>query len=240
MDPLALLRLDTATTFELDATGRIQRENLPDGSRAPRAFIAGCPAGNLVHVRADVAADVAAQVTALVAAEPPWIDPNSRPGCLDQIAGLLRPPPARIGAGFNHLLPRQAPPSGAFTCSDTAEGGVLLAALREEGMPPHLVAAGFVSVADLWPPWCVVIEHGAIAAIAFAARLAPASAAVGVYTFPDFRGRGLAAAVTARWTTLPDLADRTLFYGTSDTNTSSQKVAARLSLPRIGLGLRIA
>jgi predicted GNAT family acetyltransferase len=106
-------------------------------------------------------------------------------------------------------------------------------------MPPHLVEAGFGSVADFWPPWCVVVAKDVICAIAFAARLGPQSAAVGIYTFPDFRGRGLAATVTARWTTLPELAERSLFYGTSETNIASQSVAARLGLERIGLGLRI-
>jgi len=222
VDPaLAILAPDAATTFRLDGAGRILSENEPDGSAGPRAFIAGCPAGNIVHLRADVTDGVAAQVTALVAAEPPWADPQTRPACLDRVAGLLGASSACIEVGFNYALPKWPPSVGVFICSDTAEGDALLTRLRQDGAPAHLVAAGFVSVADFWPPWCVTVEGGTIAAIAFAARLAAASAAVGVYTFPEFRGRELAASVTARWTALPTLAARTLFYGTSKMNLSS-------------------
>lgn len=240
MDPrLSILKLDVATTFRLDDAGRILCENDPDGSPGPRAFVAGCIAGNVVHLRADVGRGTAAEIAALVAAEPPWIDPQARPGCIDQIARLLDGPPARLEVGFNYVLPRQALPTGRFVCGNTAQGDALLASLCRDAMPAHLLAAGFVSVGDFWPPWCVAMQDGVIAAIAFSARLAPTSAAVGVYTFPGFRGRGLAAAVTARWTTLPGLGTRRLFYGTSKANLSSQRVAARLGLERVGLGLRI-
>ena len=103
----------------------------------------------------------------------------------------------------------------------------------EHGMPIHLIDAGFVSVNDLWEPWCIAIADGKVASIAFAARLADKGAEVGVYTFPSFRGRGYAAAV-AGWASVPELRDRTLFYGTSETNTSSQRVAERLGLPMLG------
>ena len=238
---LGLLALDAATTFRLDDAGRILRENDLDASPGPRAFIAGCAAGNLVHVRVDIAASVAAEIAALVAAEPPWIDPGASPGCVGQVARLLGLPADCGEVGFNYALPpREAAPGVRFVCCDTGEGDRLLAALRRDGVPAHLLAAGFASVEDFWAPWCVAIEDGVIAAIAFAARLAPRSAAVGVYAFPGYRGRGLAASVTARWTGLTALADHALFYGTSAANVSSQRVAARLGLPRIGLGLRLA
>ena len=123
--------------------------------------------------------------------------------------------------------------------SGTGAGEAFLAELRRDGVPRHLVDAGFASVADFWPPWCVLIDDGVIAAMAFAARISAEGAAVGVYTFSQFRGRGLAAAVTARWSSHHTLADRKLFYGPSVTNTSSQQVAARLGLERVGMMLRV-
>jgi predicted GNAT family acetyltransferase len=107
-------------------------------------------------------------------------------------------------------------------------------------MPKALVDAGFLSISDLWPPWCVALDAGEIASVAFAARTAERSTAVGVYTFPGFRGRGLAAAVTAKWSSLPSLAGRALFYSTTADNTASRHVIARLRLPAIGVGLRIS
>ncbi len=77
------------------------------------------------------------------------------------------------------------------------------------------------------------------AAVAFAARLGAQGADVGVYTFPAFRGRGLAVAVTTVWSSLPALSDRALFYSTHRTNASSRRVAERLGLRRVGLSLRV-
>jgi hypothetical protein len=49
----------------------------------------------------------------------------------------------------------------------------------------------------------------------------------------------LAAAVTAGWSRLDSLAGRDLFYSTSTANRSSQRVAERLGLPRLGARLAI-
>ena len=75
----------------------------------------------------------------------------------------------------------------------------MAAQFAECGMPQAMIDAGFKSVADLWAPWCVVLEGDEIAAIAFTARLIDAGAEIDVYTFPKFRARGYAAAVTAAW-----------------------------------------
>ena len=81
-------------------------------------------------------------------------------------------------------------------------------------MPRHVVDAGFANVRDFWTPWCVALDGGVIAAVAFAARLGARGAEVGVHTFPDWRSRGPAAAVMAKWTYHPELASRELFIFT--------------------------
>ena len=106
-------------------------------------------------------------------------------------------------------------------------------------MPGYMVVAGFKSIADFWEPWCAVVEDGEIASMCFAARLGDKGAEAGVYTFPKYRGRGLAAAVTASWSSMPSLNHRALFYSTSTSNTSSQRVAARLGLRPIGTSITI-
>ncbi|HVM33932.1 MAG TPA: GNAT family N-acetyltransferase [Actinomycetota bacterium] len=65
-------------------------------------------------------------------------------------------------------------------------------------------------------------------------------AEAGVWTHPDFRGRGHAATVTAAWATLMGPTGKVLFYSTSRTNLSSQRVADRLGLPLIGWLWQIA
>ena len=124
--------------------------------------------------------------------------------------------------------------------SDTDEGLDLINRLSREGMPKHLYKAGFVSVDEFWDPWCVALDSGQVAAMAFAARLSDRGAAIGVYTFPGYRSRGLAAAVTATWSSLPSLEGRQLFYSAKDTNQSSSRVSERLGLEPIGLKLEIS
>jgi predicted GNAT family acetyltransferase len=102
-----------------------------------------------------------------------------------------------------------------------------------------MMAAGFKRVADFWEPWCVALDGDEIASIALAARLGEVGAEVGFYTFPKYRRRGLAAAVTASWASIPSLNKRALFYSTSKSNLSSRRVAARLGLRLIGASVSI-
>lgn len=235
--PLAVLELDTRTMFVLDANGRILRENDPDRSPGPRVFIAGCPAGNLVRVRADV--PDAAEIERIVASAPPWFDALQPPPWLDRASASLGP--VTVTASLIYALPRHAvQPAPMLVYSDTGKGAALIARLARDGMPAPLADAGFLSVADFWPPWCAVIQGQQIAAMAFAARLGPEGAEAGVYTFPAFRGRGLAGQATAAWSAMPELASRTLFYSTTVDNLSSRRVAARLGLRQIGSGLRLS
>ena len=60
------------------------------------------------------------------------------------------------------------------------------------------------------------------------------AAEAGTWTRAEFRGRGLAAACTAEWARLLRPSGRLLFYSTSRSNRSSQRVAARLRLRRLG------
>lgn len=102
-----------------------------------------------------------------------------------------------------------------------------------------MLDAGFVSVADVWEPWCLAMEGEAVAASAIAARLSARAAEIGVYTFPKFRTGGYAAAVTAAWSSIASLDGRALFYSTSRANRSSQRVTSRLGLRMIGASFSI-
>jgi RimJ/RimL family protein N-acetyltransferase len=87
--------------------------------------------------------------------------------------------------------------------------------------------------ADLGP-W-VMARHGQqVISICHTPRSNSVAAEAGTWTHPDFRGQGHAAAATAAWAALMRPTGRVLFYSTSWTNRSSQGVAARLGLRRIG------
>jgi predicted GNAT family acetyltransferase len=101
-------------------------------------------------------------------------------------------------------------------------------------MPAGLAGMGFAGIADLWMPWCAAHRDGTVASVAFAARLSPTGAELGVATAPEARGHGLAAAVTATWSAHPDLAGRARFFTTAVENHSSRRVAERLGLRLLG------
>ena len=240
---LGLLGLDMDVLFVMTGGGRIERVNSPDGEPGPRFVLAGCRAGNLARFRRDVGEAIAWDILALVKDEPPWSDPAVPPPCLPGLIRLLSREAAvgTVSRGIIYRLPNGLAwdPSANLVSGDEPAGRALLERLAREGMPRVLADAGFLDVGDFWPPWCAALVGGDVAAVAFAARLGPLAAEVGVYTLAGHRGRGLAAAVTARWSSLPELADRRLFYSTQTTNRSSQRVAQRLSLARLGATLAL-
>jgi hypothetical protein len=240
---LDILRLNASTLFTLDDRGMLFSENEPGETRPPTLFISGSEAGNLVLLRSNLSDELARDVRELVGSAPPWFDPSRRPRCLDELIAMI-PGQTQVNVspvGLIHELPKDLGQSveATFIASETPEGDQLLNRLRRDEMPPALTAAAFASVDDFWAPWCVALAGEEIAAIAFAARLGPSGAECGVYTFPDFRGRGLAAAVTVAWSRLPALGDRLLFYSTTVDNSPSIAVARRLGLRRSGVNLRL-
>jgi hypothetical protein len=264
-DDADLLALNVATLFVLTESGRILHDNAPDRSPGPRFYVGGCATSNVIRVRHDVGPDTAQSLERLASEEPPLRHPGSNPVHVDEYVRLLAAeapivtctsgltwsfasaPSFASGSAFLGgpslaLEPRsgaEAHPMFTLVASGTLEGDHLLARLAREGMPTALRTLGFTSASDFWPPWCVALQDGEIASIAFASRLTPVGAETGVATVPELRGRGLAAAATAGWAAHPDLRGHRLFYSTSRTNLSSQRVAARLGLRFLGASFSI-
>lgn len=241
---LELLAIQTATVFVLTDSRRILHENDPPQSRGPRFYLGGCESGNVARIRHDVSGETANAIEALIADEPPFVDQHRTPVHLDEYISLLTgeaPLVRESSQGPVYCLPNQLEYQHDFTLvsSNSPQGDRLLAELADRGMPPALVEAGFDTTEEFWPPWCVALHDAEIASIAFAARIGPAGAEAGVFTFPAFRRRGFAAAVTAGWASHPSLAGRALFYSTDRANVASQGVAGRLGLRCIGASLRL-
>lgn len=233
----SLINTELRARFRLTPEGRIEREADPDGSPGPLMFIAGCDSGNLVSFGHGLPHDVVDALNALAITEPPLSTPGSAPVHLERYLHLLAPlGPVKAHPGLSFHLPHRspAPTTATLVSSGTVEGARLEADLTRDGMPPDLVEMGFRDVSDLWTPWCLALQDGRIASLAFAARLGEGGAELGLATLPAFRGRGLAAAATAGWSALPALADRTLFYSTAKSNLASQRVVAKLGLRFIG------
>lgn len=239
----SLINTELETRFTLTPTGRIEREADPDRSPGPLMFLAGCESANLVQFGHGLNDDLVAELQALTADEPPLSEPGQLPLHLERyldLLGAFGPVQAHPGLSFHLPHRSQAQVSAQLVASGTAEGDQLEAALTREGMSPALVEMGFRDVSDLWAPWCLALQDGQIASLAFAARLGGGGAELGLATLPAFRGLGLATAATAGWSALPSLADRTLFYNTATSNLASQRVVAKLGLKFIGPTLDIS
>src|SRR6266545_1776104 len=239
-----LLAIQFQTVFAFERPGRILTSNDPDRSPAPRFALAGCASGNIYGVRADVADGIAGQLMGLAASEPPFFDRLGTPRHLDRYIELLSydalvPQP---GLEMSYVLLNDIAYQHdvRLICSDSPEGQELRATLATKEIPTGLAKMGFTNVSEFWDPWCVALQQGEVASVAFAARLSETGASLGLATSPALRGKGYAAAATAGWARMPALRSRALFYSTSQTNISSQRVIARLGLRFLGASLGLS
>jgi hypothetical protein len=233
----ALLALQAATRFRLTPGRRIRCENDPELSPAPLLYMSGCEEGWIGYVREDVGETAARTFDELVLREPPVRGPGASPRFAEAYGEILgkTAPPTPHNFGPIHRLPRDTtwPGDARIVCHGTPEGNALRARIVRDGMPREMIEAGFVDLSHFWEPWCVALSGEAIAAIAFAARKSLLAADIGVYTIETHRGRGLAAAVAAAWSTrLP--RQPVLFYSTHRDNAASQRVISKMKLPFVG------
>jgi len=240
---LELLVLQASALFTRDAHGRLLAENAPGGRPAPDLYIAAGAGGSGYWLGCGVSDDAAAAVHSLHAAVREREDVRELPlaefaRALGGADGTARPRDMHL----TFVLERHALPAvpAELVLSGTESAAALAERVRREGMPADVAAAGFPVMEEFWEPWCIALVEGEMAATAFAARLGDEASDVGVYTFPRFRGRRLAGAVTAAWSAHPALGARTLFYSTSVTNLASRAVARELGLPLVGTSVAIA
>jgi hypothetical protein len=229
---LALLDLHRRTAFTLDGRGRMVYESAPDRSRSKRFFVAGCRDGNVGIVRDDVPDAVADEIEMLLAEEQPLSHPQATPRYLQEYVDLLNGAPD-LGLLWVFPGPLDFGEHAHLVWSGSDEGEELLRCFGQV-VPAGLAELGFHGPDNLWEPWCVALIDGEVASVAETVRSGPGGAEVGVDTDPGFRGRGLAAAVTAGWSRHAHLADRTLFYSTGRENKSSRRVTERLGLRFVG------
>ncbi|WP_082944842.1 GNAT family N-acetyltransferase [Mycobacterium sp. 852013-50091_SCH5140682] len=83
-------------------------------------------------------------------------------------------------------------------------------------------------------PWAAATDGDQVLGICETARWSPHGTEAGVWTLPAARGHGLAAALVGAWASQCVGRVPRLYYSTSADNLSSQRVAERLGLPRIG------
>ncbi len=222
---LELLRIGSETLWATDDRGRIEGRDLVIGSSA---------LGNTVAVGSAVPADLAELLEAAVNAAP--VDLNLPPTVLEQcrqlLANTLGPVELTTSSGPSYLIPETISfePSVALVRSDTRGAPSLRAANPGNWEPDE-----WAQLLDgQLGPWVMAVRDGQVISICHTPVSRARGAEAGVWTRPEFRGQGHAAAVTAAWAALMRPTGRHLFYSIARGNVSSQRVAARLRLRPIG------
>jgi hypothetical protein len=207
------------------------------GSHGPELVIACARDGLRARSSSSVPEDVARALTVQVEASQPGDGLGSPPRGLehwrialeDALGAAISLAP---GSGPSYLIDNEVvfPAAGRLVRSD-ADG---VSQLRGAN-PGTWRADEWLDLLDgRLGPWVMATQRSRVISVCHTPVSNARAAEAGVWTHPDFRGRGYAAATTAEWAALIRPSGRLLFYSTSSTNGSSQAVAARLYLRPIG------
>jgi GNAT superfamily N-acetyltransferase len=220
-----------------------------EGSRDARGRIRRCD-GFTIAVGHDGAAlwigdavsdDVAGELTAVFTNAPVPTDPRARPPALDACMRLVDG--AELQMGPSYVISDDASfdsdvtiiCSGADVESPRGASRDPVESLRGAN-PGNWVPVEWNELLDgrLGPYAIAVIDRRAVSICHTPGPMTDRAAEVGVWTDPEFRGRGYAAATAAAWVPLVRAPDRHLFYSTDAGNRSSQRVAERLGARELG------
>ena len=226
MDDRALMEVRADTLFSYDARGRMTGTNEPDRRPAPRLWVGWTSGGHVARFGEAVPDDLARELAAIVGHEPARGDGLVVPAALRATlrAALARHAPIKEeGGGPAYRFPESiAQPGDAVEVTDAN-----LALVRDTH--PWLYR-------DLstFGPCFAVLEDGLAASICFSSRIGARALEAGLFTLPEYRGRGYALAVTAAWGAAVRASGRVPLYSTAWENVASQAVARRLGLRMFG------
>jgi hypothetical protein len=222
VDDLALLRLELETLWVRDDDGRLRHCRTAEAEPPPLLVVARGRTGLVCATSTTVPPEVGRAVARLLDNDPSPAVTGWAPVRADAVLEAL----AVVAA----LTEPHGGPSYVVDGALAAPGGVELRTSSDldDASLPGLPATD----RPLTAPWVAALAEGRVAAVCETARSAPSSVEAGVWTYPPYRRRGLAAAVTAAWSAL--VADRVAFYSTGWDNEASQGVARRLGLRPIG------
>ena len=184
--------------------------------------------------------DLVAAITAAVEAAKRGADPSIEPSVIEPCRRILEEAggAVELSGGPSYLIP----PGTTFTSgarilrSDNDRTDDDHVGWLRDRNPGSWESGEWDELLDgVFGPWTVAVVGERVASICHTPRkLTDRGAECGIWTHPDFRRQGHAAAATAAWAEIVEPSGRHLFYSTSADNHSSQRVAARLGLRRVG------
>jgi hypothetical protein len=216
--------------YRCDHRGRLVSINQWNGGAAPRFYLLRTAESVVCRFRADVPDDLVQRLEELCTQQPKSRPPEWLPAQYGQYLDLLssHAPVERVWAG------------PAFVCTpDVAAGGSPVAICDDNA---HLLRGGF----DDWlpdvarrQPFIAIIEDNRAVSICASVRISKAVHCAGVETLVAYRQRGHAVNAVAAWAMAVRSLGATPFYSTSWENCASQRVAARLRLPLVGVDFHV-
>ncbi|MEP6527395.1 MAG: GNAT family N-acetyltransferase [Nocardioidaceae bacterium] len=231
---LELLLIEIGVLWGRDARGRYEEP--------PRAVIAVCENGMAVVSAPDVPDPLSDRLHAIVEDPPGTGRPGVRPPAADLCRTVLASAdgPLEMAGGPSYYA---EPPLSLGTdltllvSTNPADVGRLSDARPDSWEPDEWreLLAGRLG------PWAMLADDECVVTICHSPRESATGVEAGVWTEPQYRGQGHAAAATAAWANLMTSGRRRhLFYSTSQDNRSSQRVAERLGLHEIGWLWKVA
>jgi RimJ/RimL family protein N-acetyltransferase len=169
------------------------------------------------------------RAAASISLQPPPLVERIRPWLEDSLGSPVQLTPTS-GPTFVIDRPIAFPTSARLVRSNSPQAGDL-----REANPGNWEAQEWQDLLEgRLGPWVMAMAYEHVVSICHTPASNARAAEAETWTHPAFRGQGFAAACTANWATLSRPGQRLLFYSTSRTNFSSQRVAQRLGLRQIG------
>jgi RimJ/RimL family protein N-acetyltransferase len=234
LSDLDLLRIEVDTIWARDDRGRLSLDPRPGQAAQPYLVIACGREGRVVGVGAAVPDGLANELSAAAELGAMPEDLSQPPEAVAACEALLR---SEMGAVARSSGPAYfVPPETRFEATQriVRAGDEVAASFTPPAEANWTDEEWRALVSGELGPFAFGIVDETVTSICHCSRIRAPSAEAGVWTHPAFRGRGLAASVTAAWARLVQDSGRIAFYSTSAENRSSQRVAARLGLRGIG------
>lgn len=225
-----MLEMRVETLFTTDSRSRLLTVNEPwDKTRpAPRLYLAKSTEGSIIYqFRNDVLPETIKELENYLKAEPP-LDNENKIAYIDEYLKTLESSNYTEGICYYYKNAREA---AGNNCIKITPGNINDFRLQEfewlrEEIDHCQICYG-------------IAEDNNIVSLCRSVRISEKAHEAGIETMKEYRGRGLAGIVLINWANEVSGMEHTAFYSTGKENKSSQRVAEKAFLTKLGIEMGI-